>query len=195
MLQKVTSLFQQNETFAALWFQSLIIALRGYHVYKERAWMYAKVNDKVKTEIEANQISIAIDPYAFAVKAKHKYCDGWTIPLVTFREKFRDIFTSSSKKRERISGNVKSLNFKLLPIPSEGIEVLLLLTFSYPAEWVWNKMKVFINIFYAYVFKGIIHNDNSPDESDVEMDLELTEKEDDKEEVQPSAHVNDDKVA
>ena len=56
-------------------------------------------------------------------------------------------------------------------------------------------MKVFINIFYAYVFKGIIHNDNSPDESDIEMDLELTEKEDDKEEVQPSAHVNDDKVA
>ena len=56
------------------------------------------------------------------------------------------------------------------------------------------KMKVFINIFYAYVFTGIIHNDNSPDESDIEMDLELTEKEDDKEEVQASAHVNDDKM-
>ena len=98
--------------------------------------MYAKVNDKVKTEMEANQISIAIDPYAFAVKANHKYCDGWTIPLVMFGEKFQDIFTFSSKKRGRISGNVKSLNFKLLPIPSEGIEVLLLLTFSYPAEWV-----------------------------------------------------------
>ena len=58
-------------------------------------------------------------------------------PLVTFREKFRGKFTSSSKKKGgRISGNVKPLNFKLLPIPSEGIVVPLLFTFSYPAEWV-----------------------------------------------------------
>ena len=116
-------------------------------------------------------------------------------PLVTFREKFRGKFTSSSKKKGgRISGNVKPLNFKLLPIPSEGIVVPLLFTFSYPAEWVWNKMKDFINDFYTYEFTGIIHKDDSPDESDIEMNLELNEKEDDKEEVQASAHVNDDKV-
>ena len=89
---------------------------------------------------------------------------------------------------------MKSLNFKLLPIPSEGVEVPLLLTFSYPAEWLLNKMKDFINNFYACEFTGIIHNDNSPDESDSEMDLELNEKEDGKEEVQASAHVNDNKV-
>ena len=55
-------------------------------------------------------------------------------------------------------------------------------------------MKNFINNFYAYEFTGIIHNDNSPDESDSEMDLELNEKENGKEEVQASAHVNDNKV-
>ena len=55
-------------------------------------------------------------------------------------------------------------------------------------------MKDFISNFYAYEFRGIIHNDNSPDESDSEMDLELNEKEDGKEEVQASAHVNDNKV-
>ena len=46
-----------------------IAALRGYHVYKETAWSYAKVNDKVKIEIETSQSSIAIDPYVCAVKA------------------------------------------------------------------------------------------------------------------------------
>ena len=55
-------------------------------------------------------------------------------------------------------------------------------------------MKDFINDFYTYEFTGTIHKDDSPDESDIEMDLELTEKEDDKEEVQASAHVNDDKM-
>ena len=51
-------------------------------------------------------------------------------------------------------------------------------------------MKDFINDFYTYEFTGIIHNYDSPAESDIEMDLELTEKED----VQASAHVNDDKM-
>ena len=45
-----------------------IIALQGYHVYKETAWSDTKVNDKVKIEIETNQSSITIDPYACTVK-------------------------------------------------------------------------------------------------------------------------------
>ena len=31
------------------------IASRGYHVYKETTWSNAKVNEKVKIEIETNQ--------------------------------------------------------------------------------------------------------------------------------------------
>ena len=52
------------------------IASRGYHVYKETTWSKAKVNEKVKIEIETNQSSIAIDPFFCAVKAKEKYFDG-----------------------------------------------------------------------------------------------------------------------
>ena len=47
-----------------------IIASRGYHVYTEIARSDAKVNDKVKIEIETNEILIAIDPYAPAVQSK-----------------------------------------------------------------------------------------------------------------------------
>ena len=38
-------------------------------------------------------------------------------------------------------------------------------------------MKDFINEFYIYTFTGIIHNDASLDESGIEIDLDLTEKE------------------
>ena len=55
-------------------------------------------------------------------------------------------------------------------------------------------MKGFINSFHTYDFTGIIHNDASSDESDIEIDLELTEKEGDKEEVETSAPVVDDEV-
>ena len=54
-------------------------------------------------------------------------------------------------------------------------------------------MKYFSNDFYTYDFTTIIHNNDSSDESDIEIDLELTEKEDDKE-VEASAPVVDDKV-
>ena len=72
-------------------------------------------------------------------------------------------------------------------IPSGGLELPLLLTFSCPEEWVRNKMKDFINDFYTM-------NDHSSDESDIEIDLELTEKEDDKEEVEASAPIFDDEM-
>ena len=55
-------------------------------------------------------------------------------------------------------------------------------------------MKDFINDFYTYDFTGIIHNNESSDESDTEINLELTEKEDEKKKVEASALVIADKV-
>ena len=55
-------------------------------------------------------------------------------------------------------------------------------------------MKDFINDSETYDFTGIIYNNSSSDESDIEIDLELTKKEDDKEEVEPSALVVDNEV-
>ena len=89
---------------------------------------------------------------------------------------------------------MKSLNYNLSPITSGSLEVPLLLTFSCTKEWVWNKVKDFINDFYTNDFAGIIHNDNTSNESDIEIDLELNEKEDDKVEVETLAPVVDDEV-
>ena len=75
------------------------IASRGYHVYKETTWPNAKVNEKVKTEIETNQSSIAIDPYACAVKAKEKYFDGWKTVGHVPKEFSRCIFFFDQKRK------------------------------------------------------------------------------------------------
>ena len=55
-------------------------------------------------------------------------------------------------------------------------------------------MKGFINDLYTYDFTRIIHNDDSSDKSDIEIDLELTEKEDDEEEMEASAPIVDDEL-
>ena len=53
------------------------IACRGYHVYRNSTWQNAKSGDKVKVEIETNKSSKLIDPYACAIKIKHKLFDTW----------------------------------------------------------------------------------------------------------------------
>ena len=52
-------------------------------------------------------------------------------------------------------------------------------------EWVRDKLKDFIDDFYSYDFTGILHNDESSDDSDIEIDLEsvdVVEDDDDDEE-------------
>ena len=51
-------------------------------------------------------------------------------------------------------------------------------------EWVRDKLKDFIDDFYSYDFTGILHNDESSDDSDIEIDLEsvdVVEDDDDEE--------------
>ena len=99
-------------------------------LYEETAWLHAKVNDKVKIEIETNQSYVAIDSsYACVVKAKHKYFDGWKTVGHVPRETSSYIYFLI-KKGGRISGNMKSLNYKSLLIPPGDLYVPLLLTFS-----------------------------------------------------------------
>ena len=142
--------------------------------------MEPKVTDRFKIGLVTNQSSIAIVPCLCAVKAKHKYFHGWKIVGHVLREASRYIYFLIKKEGRGISGNVNFLNYRLSLILSGGLEVHLLLTFSNPKEWVRNKMKDFINDFYKNDFTGIIHNNDTSDESDIEIDLEFTEKEEDK---------------
>ena len=87
------------------------------------------------------------DPDACAVKGKEKYFDGWKTVGHVPREISQFIYIFIKKENGKITGNVKSLNYKPSPIPSGGLEILLQLTFSCPMEWVRDKMKDFIDDF------------------------------------------------
>ena len=143
----------------------------------------AKVNKNFKIEIKTSGSSIAIDPHSCAVKAKEKYFDAWKTAGHVPREISRYIYFFIKKEKRKITGNVKSLNCNPSPIPSGGLKITLQLTFSCPVEWVRDKMKDFIDDFYSYDFTGILCNDESSDDSDIETDLESVDVvEDDDEE-------------
>ena len=142
-----------------------------------------KKKKKIKIKIDANQILIAIDPHACAVKTKEKYFDGWKTVSNVPREVLQYIYFFIKKGNEKITDNVKSSNYKPLPIPSGGLEIPLQLTFSCLVEWIRDEMKDFTDDLHSYDFTGVLHNDEGFDDSDIEIDLESVDAvEDDDEE-------------
>ena len=55
-----------------------IVACRGYHIYKDTTWQKTRVGEIVKVEVETNQNSTQIDPYACAIKVKNVFYDYGT---------------------------------------------------------------------------------------------------------------------
>ena len=70
---------------------NVIIASRGYHVYKE-TWSNTKLNDVVKVKLETDAKSLSAYPYACAIKARHSYFVGWKTVGHIPREISRYIF-------------------------------------------------------------------------------------------------------
>ena len=139
----------------------------------------SRVREKVKIEVETNQSSIAIDPYAWAIKAKKNNFDGWETVGHVLRKISRYTYFFIKKENGKINGNVSSLYYKSLPIPFGGLEIPLEVIFLCHIERVRDKMKDFIKDFYSYDFTGILYNDESSDDSDIEIDLESVDVEED----------------
>ena len=77
-----------------------IIASRGYHVYKETSWSNAKLNDKVKVELETDAKSLSTNSYASALKARHSYFVVWKKVGHILREISRYVYFLIKKKME-----------------------------------------------------------------------------------------------
>ena len=111
------------------------IASRGYHVCTETTWSNAKVSEKVETETKANQSSIAMDPYACAVKAKEKYFDGWKTVGYVSREISRYMYFFIKKRKWKNHWQRKIVKLQAVTYSFWRLEIPLQLTFSCPVEW------------------------------------------------------------
>ena len=79
-----------------------------------------------------------------------------------------------------MTGVLKVVKYKTLPVPSGGLEVPLVLTFSSRQKWVRDKMKKFIEHFYSFHFTGIQYDtvrDRDSSSEDFEIDLDANNEE------------------
>ena len=73
---------------------------------------------------ETDKLSLDVDPYACAIKIKHRYFDAYlTIDHIP-REILRHCFYYAKESGE-IAGHVISTNYKVSPISAGGLEISL----------------------------------------------------------------------
>ena len=108
------------------------VAVRGYHIYKNKTWDNARVGDKVTISLETDKKSKDIDPYACAIKCMV----GTPEMLKTVghipREISRHIYFFIKEENGKIDGIVDSLEYRPSPIPAGGLEIPLMLNFKSP---------------------------------------------------------------
>ena len=145
-----------------------IIALRGYHVYKESSWSNAKLNDEVKVELQMDAKSLSTDLYVCAIKSRHSYFVGWKTVRHIPREISRYVYFFIKKENGKGFGTLKSLKYKVSPIPSGILEVPLSLTFLCKEKWVVDSMEKFIQNVYIFEYSRnqSVDTSDSKDEED-----------------------------
>ena len=98
-------------------------------------------------ELETDAKSLSTDPYACAIKARHFCFVGWKAVGHIPREISCYVYFFIKEENGKVFGTLKSLKYKVSPIPSGGLEVPVLLIFSCKEEWVIDTMEEFIQNF------------------------------------------------
>ena len=98
-------------------------------------------------ELETDAKSLSTDPYACAIKARHFCFVGWKAVGHIPREISRYVYFFMKEENGKVFGTLKSLKYKVSPIPSGGLEVPVLLIFSCKEKWVIDTMEEFTQNF------------------------------------------------
>ena len=105
-----TSLRQTSKKKSIMFTFDAKIASRGYHVYKNTTWTNAAVGEMVMVEVETNNQSKLIDPYACAIKRKNRYFAAWETVGHIPREISRHVYFFLTQMGGTVTGTVSFLH-------------------------------------------------------------------------------------
>ena len=126
-------------------------------------------------EVETNKKSITVDPYACAIRVKHRFFDTWVTVGHIPREISRHVYFFIKVEGGLVHGHVLITNYRHSSIPAGGLEIPLLLTFSASRENIFETMKQFVETLYDYNFTGKVMNEDS---EECEIDLAIEDSND-----------------
>ena len=107
---------------------------------------------------------------------------GWKTVGHIPREILRYVYFFIKQERVGVYGKLKSLKYKLSPIPSGGLEVPLLLKFESQDKWVTDAMAEFVENFYFDFARDLVVNDEDEEGIEFEtLDIENSNADDESE--------------
>ena len=140
------------------------VASRGYHVYKNTSWTNAKVGEKVTVKMETKKSSLEIDPYACAIKIKNCFFDSLITVGHIPREISPHVLFFIRTEGGKVIGHVKSWTYRLLLIPSGGLEIPLQLTFTCHNKLTLDLINGFVKRIYDWNYTGLVQDNNAEDD-------------------------------
>ena len=118
----------------------------------------------MRVDLETNKLSKNVDPYACAIRAKNQFFNSWKTVGHIPREISCHVYYFIKTEGGFVNGSVISTKYRPWPIPSGGLEILLLLKFSCPEQKTFEKMKNFVDSLYDYNYSGVNDEKSSEEE-------------------------------
>ena len=165
--------YSHNKTNMDAFIFAAIVASRSYHVYKKKSWINAEVGDKVTVGLETTASSLETDPYACAIRIKHKYFSNLITVGYIPHKISRHVHFFIKTEGGKVNGHVKFLTYRPSPLSPGSLEIPLQLTFSRGQGKTLDKMNAFVNSLYDWNYTGTVN----PEENE-ENDEENTDDED-----------------
>ena len=82
----------------------------------------------------------------------------------------RYVYFFIREENGKVFGTLKLLKYRVSSIPSGGLEVPLLLTFSCKDKWIIDTMDEFVDNSYSFEYSGNLHSTDDTNDSDDEED-------------------------
>ena len=105
-----------------------------------------------------------VDPYACAIHVEGKYFNFRKAAGHIPREISRYIYCFIKKEEGSITVKILSVKYRSSSIPSEGLEISLILKVNSSKSITFLNMKQFVNEHYEYEFTGKVKIEESEDE-------------------------------
>ena len=119
------------------------VGSRGYYVYRGNNWINLVIHQPVQVSIETNAISKAYDPYCCKITITWRDRIGAVtvghIPCELLQFVYYFLQEGGS-----ITGTVASIQYRVSPIPEEGLEIPNEVAFSHTSKPILEKMKLFV---------------------------------------------------
>ena len=99
-------------------------------------------------DLETNKLSKNVDPYTCAIRAKNQFFTSQKTVGHIPREISRHVYYFVKTEFGFVNGSVIPTKYRPLPVPSDELEISLLLKFLCPEQKTFKKTKNFVDSLY-----------------------------------------------